>query len=716
MADGDGGKTAACQLPRQDGDQWGGLCALNDRLRVENEGLRVQAELAAEVNARTITLLAEGEAAKAGLAESESYLKTLLDILPVGIIAVDAEDHRILDMNAFAGRLSGRCAKDVIGRVCHGFICPAESGKCPITDLGNTVDQSERTLLAEGGVKIPVLKTVSKVKRGGGTVLVESFVDLRAVKAKEAAEAANKAKSEFLAKMSHEIRTPMNGIIGMTELALDTPLTPEQHEYLRMVKSSADSLLELINDILDLSRIEAGKPGLHNVEFDLRAGLTETMKAMAVRAHQKGLEVVCDFRPEVPETVICDPARLRQILGNLVGNATKFTDEGEIVLRVGLERRLEHEVVLHFSVRDTGIGIDPKDQERVFRAFEQVDSSFTRSQGGTGLGLAIASQLVRLFGGEMRIESRPGEGSCFHFNAQFGIPSRSPGQPRPAAQDRLAGVPVLVADDNASNLQLLSELLSAWGMEAAAVTSGQSALAAMRSACGAGRPFTLALIDADMPDMDGCAVARRIKEKASPAPATIMMLSTRDRQRNSVRIREQGGTSLLTKPVGQAELLEAIQKALGSLQPTGDAHEHRRSSPEGQPELRKWNVLVAEDNSVNQLLVTRILEKRGCSVSIAGDGREAVHIFEQQPFDVILMDVEMPQMGGFEATTQIREKECTEGGRIPIIALTAHATVGCREQCLDAGMDDYLSKPISPQELFAKLDQLLLAPAGTVRT
>jgi len=544
--------------PRQgDEDRYPGLCELNASLRAENERLRVQAELE---GARTATLLAEGEAAKERLTESETYLKTLLDILPVGIIAVDAENHRILEMNAFAGRLSGRNSTDVVGEVCHGFICPAEVGRCPITDLGATVDQSERVLLADAGAKIPVLKTVSKVKRGGRTVLIESFVDLRAVKAKEAAEAANKAKGDFLARISHEIRTPMNGIIGMTELALDAPLTLEQHDYLKMVKSSADSLLIIINDLLDLSKIEAGKVELHNVGFDLRAGLIETMKALAVRAHQKGLEVVCDFCPQVPETVICDPVRLRQIVWNLVGNAIKFTDRGEIVLRVGLERRLDDAVQLHFSVCDTGIGIDPKDQQRIFGAFDQVDSLYTRSEGGTGLGLAIASQLVRLSGGELRVESEPGQGSCFHFNARFGLPAESTQQPRTAIPQGLAGLPVLVADDNATNLHVLCEFLTAWGMKPTAVSSGGSALAAVRSG-----QFPLVLIDADMPDMDGRAVARRIKEKSEPVPAIILMLSTKDRHGDGPRVQEQGGAGLLMKPVSQADLLEAIRKKLGLL-------------------------------------------------------------------------------------------------------------------------------------------------------
>jgi CheY-like chemotaxis protein/anti-sigma regulatory factor (Ser/Thr protein kinase) len=432
------------------------------------------------------------------------------------------------------------------------------------------------------------------------------------------------------------------------------------------------------------------------------------MKAVAVRAHQKSLELVCDLRPEVPETVICDPTRLRQILWNLLGNAIKFTDRGEIVLRVELERRLDHDVLLHFCVRDTGIGIDPKDQQRIFGAFDQVDSSFTRNRGGTGLGLAIAAQLVRLSGGEIRVESQPGQGSCFHFNAQFGLPPAATQQPRPATPEGLDGLAVLVVDDNRSNLDLLCEFLSAWEMKPKAVTSGGSALAAIRK-----EPFPLVLIDADMRDMDGRAVARRIKEQTKPGPAIVLMLSSPDRQGDSRCIQEPGGACLLMKPIAQADLLEAIQKALGISQPIDHGASRVLAPSGGQNAVRKWKILLAEDNSVNQLLAARILQKQGCSVSIVSDGREAVEAFEKQPFDAILMDVQMPRMNGLEATARIREKEGSLGSHVPIIALTAHATSGSREQCLNAGMDDYLSKPINAGELIAKLDQMLAGPPDT---
>ena len=664
----------------------------------------------------------------------EEINRAILATAHEAFVAID-HDSVIRKWNEQAEVTFGWSAQEAIGQRMTEMIIPPrfveahlagiarflESGKGPLLSR-----RLELTAMHRDGHEFPVELTITPVKQGDCylfSAFVHDITQQRAAKrelerAKEVAEAASRAKSAFLANMSHEIRTPMNAVIGKTELVLDTQLTPTQREYLTMVQESGESLLSVINDILDFSKIEAGRFDLDQAVFDVRDTLGDTMKSLALRAHRKGLELACHVDPQLPKHVVGDKYRLRQIVVNLVGNAIKFTEEGEVVLDAMCEPRADaagqvasaagtgDECLLHFTVRDTGIGIPLEKQKMIFEAFEQADESVSRRFGGTGLGLAISSRLVDLMGGRIWVKSEVGNGSEFHFIVRVALPADGAQPPKAVPETSLAGVRVLVVDDNHTNCFILEEMLRNWEMQPTVVTRSAEALDVMREHDRSQRPFDIVLVDRNMPGMDGFALIEQLRQDPALSGTVTVLLTSSGRSDDVARRQQLGIAACLTKPVKQSELWDAICECLGA---TSALKVRATAAQETGPEriVRPLHILLAEDSLINQKLALALLQPHGHTISIANNGAEAVEKWVADDFDLVLMDVQMPEMDGLEATRTIRRREQPTGRRTPILAMTAHAIKGDRELCLEAGMDAYIAKPVRAGELYATIEHLL---------
>jgi two-component system, sensor histidine kinase and response regulator len=679
----------------------------------EKEGKRFTIGRASDITGR--------KQAEDRLRASEQRYRMLFERNLAGVLR-STFDGCVLECNvALAHILGYQSPKELIGRRTPEFYYRLEDRELLLQKITaqKAITNQELKLRRKDGSAVWVLGNLTLVDAGdpSGGLLESIFLDITERKiaeeelksAKEAAEAASRAKSEFLANMSHEIRTPMNGVIGMTELVLETELTGEQRDCLNTLKTSADSLLTVINDVLDFSKIEAGQLKFDPAPFDVQQLLRDVVRAVSFRAHQKGLELLLEVGPDIPISVEGDPLRLRQVLTNLVGNAIKFTEKGEVLLSAQVESLDGGKVSLQFSVADTGIGVPFDKQAEIFNAFTQADGSITRRYGGSGLGLSISKRLVEMMGGRIWVRSELGRGSTFHFTAVF-TPAVLPDQRQPAAgTPSFAGMHVLAVDDNATNRRILLEHLRQLGCDSQAVCGAREAVQTLRAAAEAGKPFRLVLTDAQMPDVDGFSLAEWIRREPGLAPTTVIMLSSVDRQMDIQRLQEAGIAAYLVKPVTRTDLVQVIRRVMQTRPQAArvpatavSAHEttlqHRSERP--------LKILLAEDNPVNQKVATGLLSRDGHSVRVASSGRQAVDILADPTFDVVLMDVQMPDIDGLEATRMIRQRERGQNTHIPIIAMTACAMMGDREKCLEAGMDDYISKPIAPRELLEKVARI----------
>lgn len=678
--------------------------------------MRQIAERQAELEVTTANVEEIIQIRTSQLSESQVRFEQLFNSINDAVLVFTVSNEGIpgyfIDTNDIACQLFGYSAEEFRRLTPLDIEFPENSGELPEAFRQLLLDRRcvvERRLRGKLGHSIPMEISSQCILLGNQLTVLATMRDtterqrvLQEIQqARNAAEAASRAKSEFLANMSHEIRTPINGILGMTDLALDTNLDTEQRDYLLAVKYSVDSLLNVIYDILDFSKIEAGKLDLDSIDFDLHTVIASTLKPLALRAHEKRLEMICDIADDVPGALIGDPGRLRQILVNLVGNAIKFTEAGGVEIEVNVADRTEGEVWLQFRVLDTGIGIPSDKQTKIFEAFSQADNSTTRRYGGTGLGLTISAQLVEMMGGCLTVRSEAGHGSSFSFTIRLAIHSECKPSTQAAISEVLVGMNVLVVDDNATNCRILHNTLIRWGMKSTIVDGGRAALDALQRAADTGDRFGLVLLDGMMPEMDGFELAAKIGENAEYSTATVMMLTSLNQRGDTARCRQLGIAACLVKPISQSDLLRAILEAL-KLTPKNPL------KPPVQPtpiiERKQLQILLAEDNLINQSIVIRMLHKRRHSVAVVGNGREAVALIAERTFDLVLMDVQMPEVSGLEAAMQIRAAELATGNHLPIIAMTAHAMKGDRERCLAAGMDEYVTKPVRPDELWKAIE------------